>query len=214
MMTLYDYLPSQNAYKIRLLLNHLEIPYKTKLISIFEGEGQQDEYLAINPTGTVPALALEDGRTIAESNAILVFLAEGTRFLPEDNYHQVKVLQWLFFEGEHVQSTVATLRHWVLTGKDKNRSKELLESKHTGSQKTLGILDRELSINQFLGGDIYTIADISVFAYVHRSDEANLQLQQYTNLERWINDIKSQPRFLNTVHPYSDDPHSASELPS
>ena len=212
-MTLYDYLPSQNAYKIRLLLNQLEIPYKTHIVSIFEGQGQKDEYLSINPTGAVPALRLTDGRTLAESNAILAFLAEDTQFLPDDNYHRAKILQWLFFEGECVQSTVATLRHWVLTGKDHNRSKDILDSKRIGSLKSLEILNHELSRNRFLGGDLYTIADISMFAYVHRADEANLPLQQYSNIVRWINNIRSQPRFLDKVYSYSIDSHSASELP-
>jgi len=107
MLTLYDYLPSQNAYKIRLLLNHLKQPYRTKIISIFEGEGQSDEFRAISPTGTVPAIELENGYTLAESNAILSYLAEGTAYLPDDAHARAKVLQWLFFEGETVQGGVA-----------------------------------------------------------------------------------------------------------
>ena len=86
MLTLYDYLPSQNGYKIRLLLNQLERPFRTEIVSIFEGQGQRPEYLAINPTGAVPAIKLEDGRVLAESNAILFHLAEGSRFLPADSF--------------------------------------------------------------------------------------------------------------------------------
>jgi len=145
MITLYDYLPSQNAYKVRLLLSHLKIPYKTEMVSIFEGQGQTQEFLVVNPTGAVPALRLDDGRTLAESNAILIYLADKTKYLPADNYHRAKILQWLFFEGEQVQSTVATLRHWVLTGKDKNRNEETLISKRKGALKSLKILDHELS---------------------------------------------------------------------
>ena len=137
MLTLYDYLPSQNAYKVRLLLHHLDQPYRTEIVRIFEGEGQHEKFLALNLTGAVPAIRLEDGRTLAESNAILMFLAEDSRYFPDDVYERAKIAQWLFFEGEHVQSTVATLRHWVQTGKDKNRSAELLEMKRKGSIKTL-----------------------------------------------------------------------------
>lgn len=86
MLTLYDYLPSQNAYKIRLLLHQLDRPYRTRLISIFEGEGQNPDYLRVSPTGAVPAIELDDGRTLAESNAILLYLAEGTSFLPADSF--------------------------------------------------------------------------------------------------------------------------------
>ena len=83
MLTLYDYLPSQNGYKIRLLLAQLERPYRTELISIFTGEGQRPEHLAVNPWGAVPAIRFADGRVLSESNAILFYLAQGTRFLPD-----------------------------------------------------------------------------------------------------------------------------------
>ncbi len=213
MLTLYDYLPSQNAYKIRLLLSHLDLPCQQHYVSIFEGEGQRDAFLAINPTGAVPALRLEDGRTLAESNAILIYLAEDTDYLPADRYRRATVMQWLFFEGETVQSTVATLRHWVMTGKDRKRSAEVLDGKRHGSLKTLNILNKELERNQYLGGADYTIADISVFAYAHRADEARLPLHEYPHIQRWITQIKAQSRFLDTVYPYSIDPHSGLELP-
>ena len=132
MLTLFDYLPSQNAWKVRQLLKHLDQPYKHVFVSIFEGEGQRAEFLAINPTGAVPAIRLEDGRTIAESNAILVYLAQGTPYLPGDTVEQAQVMQWLFFESDYIQASVATLRHWVLTGKDKNRSEDVLEGKCAG----------------------------------------------------------------------------------
>jgi glutathione S-transferase len=213
MLTLYDYLPSQNAYKVRLLMHHLDLSYRTEIVSIFEGEGEHHEYLTINPSGAVPAVRLEDNRTLAESNSILMFLAEGSIYLPEDSYLRAKVLQWLFFEGDYVQSTIATLRHWKMTGKDKNYTAKLVEMKIKGSEKTLSILDRELASNTYLGSDTYTIADMSVFSYVHRTDEAGIPLSDFPNIERWVNDIRAQPRFLSEVHPYLIDPYSARELP-
>ncbi len=212
MLTLYDYLPSQNAYKIRLLLNHLRKPYRTKLISIFEGEGQTEEFRAISPTGTVPAIELESGYTLAESNAILTYLAEGTAYLPDDALARAKVLQWLFFEGETVQGGIATLRHWVQTGKDKNRSRELIDSKRDLSLKALAILDHELDRNDFLGGNHYTVADMAVFSYVHLADEANLPLEDYEHVVQWIERVRSQDGFLAEMYPYSIDPHSVGEL--
>jgi len=204
--------PSQNAYKIRLLLNHLNQPYRTRIVSIFEGEGQTEEFRAISPTGTVPAIELENGHTLAESNAILTYLAEGTAYLPDDALARAKVLQWLFFESETVQGGVATLRHWVQTGKDKNRSRELVESKRNLSLKALGILDRELDRNSFLGGNQYTVADIAVFAYVHLADEANLPLKDYVHVVQWIERVRLQDGFLTEMYPYSIDPHSVGEL--
>lgn len=213
MLTLYDYLPSQNAYKVRLLLSHLQRPYQTKIISIFEGEGQHPDYLAINPSGAVPAIRLDDGRVIAESNAILFLLASGTRYLPDDKYAQAKVLQWHSFEEDTVQATIATLRHWTMTGKLVRRPDALVEGKRAGSLKTLRILDRELAERPYLTGASYTIADISVFAYVHRADEADLPLADYGNVVRWIDRVRSQERFLDKTYPYSIDPHSGNELP-
>lgn len=211
-MILYDYLPSQNAWKVRLLLNQLELPYETKLISIFEGEGKDPEYLAKNPTGAVPALELDDGRVIAESNAILFFLARGTPFLPEERFAESKVVQWLSFEGDYVQSTIATLRHWTLTGKLARRSDDVVESKRAGSARCLAVLDRELSARAFLAGDAYTIADISVFAYVHLANEAGFPLEDFGNIMAWTRRVREQPRFLSETFPYSIDPHSGSEL--
>lgn len=212
MLTLYDYLPSQNAYKVRLLLNHLRIPYETKIISIFEGEGQNSDYLKISPVGAVPAIELEDGRSIAESNAILTFLAEGSTYLPDAPFERAKVAQWLFFEGDYVQGSIATMRHWVMTGKDANRSPDLVQAKRELSLKTLGILDQELSKNAFLGGAFYTIADISVFAYTHLARDAKLPLEDFEHVLTWIDRVKQQDGFLKTVYPYAVDPYSSGEL--
>lgn len=213
MITLFDYLPSQNAWKVRQLLKHLSIPYRTEIVSIFEGEGQTPEFLAINPTGAVPAILLEDGRTLAESNAILGYLAQGTSYLPDDPFGRAKVAQWLSFEGDYVQSTVATLRHWVMTGKVSRYAKEMVAARRNGSVKILGILDRELGSRPFLAGDTYTIADISVFAYVHRAEEAGLALPEFGNVTGWIERVRSQPGHLEKTHPYSIDPHSVKDLP-
>ncbi len=212
MITLYDYLPSQNAWKVRLLLNQLQLPYQQKFISIFEGEGQGEDFLRVNPTGAVPAIRLENGETIAESNAILVYLAQNTRFLPGDPVKQAQVMQWLFFEADYVQASVATLRHWVLTGKDKNRSQAMLDAKRAASNKVLGILNNTLQLHEFLSGDTYTIADIAVFSYVHLAQDAGLELDDLDHLNRWIDSVKTQPHYLNEVHPYSLDAHSYKEL--
>lgn len=213
MLTLYDYLPSQNAWKIRALLNHLDKPYAQELISIFEAQGQSDEYLNVNPTGAVPAIKLDNGQYIAESNAILIYLARGTPYLPDDPVEQAQVIQWLFFESDYVQASIATLRHWVLTGKDRNRSKDVLDGKIAASKKALGILDQTLGGRDFLAGCSYTIADIAVYAYVHLAGDAGLKLDSYPHLQRWLGLVSSQPGLLlPEVFPYSIDEHSYKEL--
>ena len=212
MLTLYDYLPSQNAWKVRLLLNHLDIPYRTEIVRIFEGEGQCPDFLAVNPTGAVPALRLPDGRTLAESNAILTYLAHGTPYLPADPFDQAKVQQWLSFEQDHVAS-IATLRHWTLTGKLARRAPALVDRLRRVADKALAILDRELTQRPFIAGAAYTIADMSLFAYVHRAIDAGLALSDYPGVNRWIGRVRAQPGDLGTVYPYSIDPFSGGELP-
>ena len=213
MLTLFDYLPSRNAWKVRQILHHLQRPYRTEIVSIFTGEGQRPDYLAINPTGAVPAIRLDDGRMLAESNAILAFLAEDTRYLPGDSFARAKVAQWLSFEGNYVEPAIGTLRHWIMTGKVARRPGELVESRRAASMKALRILDGELAGRDFIAGDAYTIADISLFAYVSRAREAELPLDDFANVVAWVERVESQPGFLGEVFPYSIDPHSSRELP-
>lgn len=212
MLTLFDYLPSQNAWKVRLLLNHLGRPYHTVPVSIFEGEGQTAEFRRINPTGTVPAIQLEDGRVLAESNAILAYLADGTPYLPSDPFDRAKVQQWLHFEQERVESVIGSLRHWTMTGKLARRSPEMIQAKRSGAVRSLGILESELSTRPFIAGDRYTIADMAIFAYASRAEEAGLTLDVYPHLRTWIARVEAQPGFLATMHPYSIDPYSTREL--
>ena len=213
MLTLYDYLPSQNGYKIRLLLNQLDRPYRTQIVSIFEGQGQQPEYLEINPTGAVPAIRLEDGRVLAESNAILFHLAEGSRYLPADSFQRAKILQWMSFEADYIQATAGSLRYWTLTDKLARRPAAMVEAKRQGALKALAALDRELTQRPFIVGNDYTIADISLFAYTHVARDADLPLDDYRSVIAWIDRVRNQPRFVERVYPYSIDPHSSRELP-
>ena len=213
MITLHEYLPSQNAYKVRLLLSHLQRPYVTKLVSIFEGEGRRPEFLAISPTGSVPVLELEDGRVLTESNAILVYLAEGTRYLPANSWDRAQVLRWMFFEEDFIQNGLASLRHWTMTGKLARRSSEMIGAKRSISLKTLAILDRWLTGREFLTDSGYTVADISIFGYTSLAGEAGIPLIGFPALSRWVARVRAQDYFLDTFHPYSMDPNSGTELP-
>jgi glutathione S-transferase len=213
MLTLYDYLPSQNGYKVRLLLAHLCMRYETRPVAIFDGEGQRAQFLALSPTGAVPVLVLEDGRALPESNAILSFLAAGTRYLPADAWQRAQVHRWMYFEEDFIQNGLAALRHWTLTGKLARRSPELVEAKRGASEKSLAILDRWLDSREFLTDAGYTIADMSLFAYVSRADEAGLALADFPAVRDWVERVRAQPGFLSVTYPYSIDPHSGRELP-
>src|SRR3546814_391334 len=156
MLTLYDYLPSQNAWKVRQLLHHHGLPHRTEHVGIFEGEGRRESFLRISPAGTVPAIELDDGRVLAESNAILCFLADGTPYLPGDAFARAKVWQWLSFEQERIESQVGALRHWTLTGKLARRAPALVDAKRKGARRGLEILDAQLAARDFIAGDDYT----------------------------------------------------------
>jgi glutathione S-transferase len=212
-ITLYDYLPSQNAWKVRQLLHHLGIPHRTQIISIFEGAGQSPEYLAINPWGAVPAIQLEDGGVLSESNAILWYLSGGTKYRPDEAFSQAKVLQWLSFEADYVQTSIGSLRFWALTGKLSARPASLVAGKRATALRTLGILERELSNRPFIAGGAYSIADISLFAYAHLANDAGIATAEFRSFEAWVARVRSQEGHLAEMHLYSIDPHSSVELP-
>ena len=212
MLILHDYLPSQNAWKVRQLLHHLQRPFQTRLVRIFDGEGRTDAFRAISPTGTVPALVLEDGRTLAESNAILTYLADGTGYLPADAYGRARVMQWLSFEQERVESQIGALRHWTLTGKLARRPEALVAMKRRAGLNALSILDAQFAAREWIAADRYTIADLSLYAYVGVADEAGFDLGPYANLRAWFERVRAQERHLAERFGYSIDPHSGNEL--
>lgn len=208
MLTLFDYLPSQNGWKARVLLGLLEIRYRTKLVSIFEGESRTEPFLALNSMGAIPVLELEDGRAVAESNAILAYLAEGTRFLSEDRYGRAKVMQWLFFEQYYVEPVIGSLRFWTLTGRLEANA-ALVEGKRETGARTLAAMDRIVKATAFLAGDSFTIADIAVYAYSHRAEDCGFVLADYPALKTWIDRVSNAIGPGYPVHPYSIDPHSS-----
>ena len=207
MLTLYDYLPSQNAWKIRVLLGLLDIAYETRMVSIFEGESHTDAFLKLNPAGAVPVLGLENGEAIAESNAILTYLAEGTRYLPADRFQRAKVVQWLFFEQYHVEPVIGSLRYWTLTGR-LERNQAMVAGKREAGARTLAALERSLAGAAFLVGNSLTIADIAVYAYSHRAADCGFTLGDYPAVSAWMGRVSEAIGPGYPVHPYSDDPHS------
>jgi len=212
MLRLYDYLPSQNAWKVRLLLNHLGLEYERVPVSIFEGESHTDAYLEKNPAGAVPVLEVEPGHFIAESNAILCYLAEGTPYLPADRFERAQVMQWLFFEQSYVEPQIGSLRYWTLTGKLAKRSEDVVAGKRAYSLRALAALERHLATRRFLVAERYTIADMALYAYAAHADEAGLDLERYPAFRAWIGRVEAQTGFLGERFPYSIDPYASREL--
>ena len=204
MLKLYDYLPSQNGFKIRLLLQHLGQPYQHVPVAIFQGESRTPEFLEKNPVGAIPVLEPEPGVHIAESNAILCYLAEGTAYLPAERLARARVMQWLFFEQYYVEPTIGTLRFWVLTNKVK-ANEALAAGKRGAGERALDALERHLSRHPFLVNDSYSIADIAVFAYSHLAADAQFDLSSRPSLVRWIERVKGQSTALPKVYPYTPD---------
>jgi glutathione S-transferase len=203
-MKLYDYLPSQNGFKIRHLLQHLDQPYEHVPVAIFQGESRTPEFLARNPVGAIPVLEPEPGVYIAESNAILCYLAEGTEYLPAERLARARVMQWLFFEQYYVEPTIGTLRFWVLAGKVK-ANEVLAAAKRSSGERALDALERHLSQHPFLANDSYSIPDIAVFAYSHLAADAHFDPASRPAFVRWMERVRAQSATLPPVYPYTPD---------
>ncbi len=199
MLRLYDYAASANCYKVRLLLAQLGRDYERVSVDIFPGDTLTDQYAAINPARSTPVLEV-DGEYLAESNAILVFLAEGTEFTPDGSLDRARVIGLLIFEQTEVMATMGGLRFRLLT---KRLSPQGVEARSRGERaiRTLPLLDGHLGRRDFLVGDRYSIADTAMFGYTHVADEAGLDLSRYPAVLRWLDRVRSQSGHVNDLEP-------------
>jgi len=195
-MILYDYLDSGNGYKIRLLLAQLERGYRWVELDILHGATRTTGFLAKNPNGRIPTLELDDGTCLAESNAILWYLADGTPYLPAGRLERAQVLQWMFFEQYSHEPYVATPR-FILKHlpEDSPRRAELPKRLEQG-RAALGVMEKHLAGRQFFVGERYSIADIALYAYTHVAHEGGLDLAPYAAVRAWIDRVASQPRYV------------------
>lgn len=195
MLTLYDFLPSGNGYKVRLLLSQLDRPFRLVELDVLKGETRTPEYLAKNPDGRIPLLEFEDGRRLAQSNAIVFHLAEGTPFLPADAWERALVLQWLFFEQYSHEPNVATVRFWVHElgrGREKAWAERIAEKREKG-YAALDVMERHLQARRFFVGERYSIADIALYAYTHVAPEGDFDLARYPAIRAWLDRVADQP---------------------
>lgn len=199
---LYDYLSSGNGYKCRLTLKALGLPYQYVQKDILAGETRTPEFLAINPNGKIPVLVVPGRGPIAESHAIINYLAEGTTLMPADKYERALVWQWLCFEQYQLEPGVATVRfmlHYL------NKSKEELGVRYTDryerGRDALAVLERGLAGRTWLVGEGVTLADIALFAYTHVADEAEYRLEDYPAISAWIAAFKKLPWYSPITAP-------------
>jgi glutathione S-transferase len=192
MLKLYDYLESGNGYKVRLLLHQLGTPFERVELDILKGETRTPAFLAKNPNGRIPTLELEDGTFLAESNAILWYLAEGTRYLPGDRLARAQVLQWMSFEQYSHEPNIATLRFWTHAGLLAERA-AFVPDKRKWGVAALDVMQAHLRDRPFFVAGRYSIADIALYAYTHVADEGGLDLGPYAAIRAWLVRVAGQP---------------------
>ncbi len=193
MLRLYDYFDSGNGYKARLVLAQLAIPYRLIAVDIEKGESRTAEFLAMNPNGRIPLLVLENDACLAESNAILCYLAEGTALMPEAALDRALVLQWLFFEQYSHEPNVATARYWLRHGHLTPARAPLFAQKRLAGYAALALMERHLARHDFLVASRYSIADIALYAYTHVADQGGFDLGRFPAIGAWLERVRAQP---------------------
>ncbi len=192
MLRLYDFLESGNGYKVRLLLHQLGVSFERIELDITRGATRTPEFLAKNPNGRIPTLELEDGTFLPESNAILWYLAEGTRFLPGERLARAQVLAWMCFEQYSHEPNIATLRFWTHQGWLEQRA-PLVPGKRDAGVAALGVMEGHLAERRFFVAERYTIADIALYAYTHVAEEGGFALGPYPAVRAWLARVAAEP---------------------
>ena len=192
-MLLYNSPVSGNCYKVRLLLAQLGVEYETTEVSVLDRSNRAELLGDLNPGLRVPTLVLDDGRPLAESNAILWYFGDGTAFVPEDSYERAQVLQWLFFEQYSHEPYIAVARFLLAYSGEPARFERQRERLLTGGYAALDAMERHLAARDFLAADRYSIADISLYAYTHVAQEGGFDLEPYPAIRGWLGRVAAQP---------------------
>ena len=194
-MKLYDYPPSGNGYKVRLALAYLRIPHEYIPVDILAGETRTRDFLAMNPNGRIPLVKLPDGTCLAESNAILFYLAQGSRLWPSSTLEQARTLQWMFFEQYSHEPHIAALRFWLSIKKIDPSGPEAqqVEGKTRAGYAALEVMEAHLSRNEFLVANAMSIADIALYAYTHVAEEGGFDLGRFPSIRDWLARVAATP---------------------
>lgn len=187
---------SGNCYKLQLAAAELELAYDWQEIDIMKGQSQTPEFLALNSNGKVPVMQLPDGRCLAESNAILSYLAESSDLAGSDRYARGLVMQWMFFEQYYHEPYIATSRFIVKYQGTPDARRAELEAKIPGGHRALALMEQELSEHEYFANDAYSIADIALYAYTHVAHEGGFDLAGYPAIRDWLRRIEARPRYV------------------
>jgi len=194
MYTLFDFLPSGNGYKVRLTLKHLALPYELVEVDILKGGSRTPEFLARNPIGRIPTLRLPDGTFLAESHAIIWYLAENSVLIPTTRIDRARVLSWLSFEQYELEPNIGTVRYWLrmLHKKEAELGEKLTEKRERG-YRALDVLNQGLKGGSFLVGSRFSLADISLYAYTHVAEEGGFDLGRFPHITAWMKRVAALP---------------------
>ncbi len=197
MIELFDSPSSGNAYKCRLLMHKLGLSYTRTVVDIDTGATRTPSFLARNPNGRVPLLRLDDGTYIAESNAILCWLAKGTAWLPDDRLEFAQVMQWMFFEQYSHEPNIATVRYWLTHGIEITPLRaQLIEMKRPQGVAALGVMETHLASRPFFVGQHPTVADLALYAYTHVAEEGGFALAPFPNVRAWLDRVAADPQHI------------------
>jgi glutathione S-transferase len=192
----YGMSTSGNCYKVRLLLEQLQQAYEWIEIDVRTGLTRQPEFLGRNPNGRVPTLEYEPGKYLAESDAILVYLAEGSAFWPQQRLQRAQALQWMFFEQYSHEPYIAVARFICLMLPAQHERRADLPRLHERGYQALAVMEQHLARERFFVGDAYSIADIALYAYTHAAADGGFELQRFPAVTAWIARVESQPHFV------------------
>ena len=194
-MLLYDSRISGNCYKVRLLFALLGIEYERQEVDVIDRSGRAQLLGDLNPGLRVPTLVLDDGRPLAESDAILVYFAEGTEYLPEDRYERAQVLQWMFFEQYSHEPNIAVLRFWAEAGIEADERE--VAARREGGHRALDAMERHLGADrEFFVTDGPTVADIALYAYTHVAGEGGFEMGRFPAIEAWLDRVSSLSGYI------------------
>ena len=196
MFKLYEMADSGNCYKVRLILNMLGIDYERLPTDILAGESRTPEFLASNPNGKVPLLITPEGKPLAESNAMLFYLAQGSPYLPTDPFELALVLQWMFFEQYSHEPFIATNRFWIHLERTQAAHQVQIDANHPRGVAALGVMETQLKGRDFFVGNQFSIADIALFAYTHVAHEGDFDLYPFAAVRAWLARVVEQPGFI------------------
>lgn len=191
---LYDNPVSGNCYKVRLIFSLLGIDFERRELSVVDHSNRAEVLGGLSPLLNVPTVVLEDGRPLAESNAILWYFADGSRYLPKDPYERAQVLQWMFFEQYKHEPAIAVLRFWLTISKEPRPAAEI-EAKRAAGRAALDAMERHLGENEYFVGTDFTIADIALYPYTHVAPEAGFDLKPYPAVRGWLERVSHSNGF-------------------